>query len=66
MEDKHPDLFISGHSHILKVIHDKKLDILHMNPGAIGNYGIHKVKTILSFNIEGKDIKDLKVVEYPR
>ena len=66
LEDKHPDLFISGHSHILKVMHDKKLDILHMNPGAIGNYGIHKVKTILSFNIEGKDIKDLKVVEYPR
>ena len=47
-------------------MHDKKLDILHMNPGSIGNYGIHKVKTILIFNIKGKDIKDLKVVEYPR
>ena len=66
LEDKHPNLFISGHSHILKVMHDKQLDILHMNPGAIGNYGIHKVKTILTFNIKGKDIKNLKVVEYPR
>ena len=37
-----------------------------MNPGAIGDYGIHKVKTILSFKIEGKDIKDLKVIEFPR
>ena len=61
-----PDLFISGHSHILKVINDKKLKLLHMNPGAIGNYGIHKVKTILSFNIVGSEIKGLKVIEFPR
>ena len=66
LEDKRPDLFVSGHSHILKVMNDKKLDILHMNPGAIGNYGWHKVKTILAFNVEGKDIKDLRVVEFPR
>ena len=66
LEDKRPDLFISGHSHILKVMHDKKLNLLHMNPGAIGNYGWHKVKTILSFNIEGKEIKDLKVIEFSR
>ena len=66
LEDKHPDLFISGHSHILKVMHDKKLDILHMNPGAIGNYGIHKVKTILAFTINGKEIKDLRVIEFSR
>jgi len=66
LEYKRPNLFISGHSHILKVMHDKKLDILHMNPGAIGNYGWHKVKTILAFNVEGKDIKDLRVVEFPR
>ena len=59
-------MFISGHSHILKVMHDKKLDILHMNPGAIGNYGWHKVKTILAFNIYGKEIKDLRVIEFPR
>ena len=66
LKEKEPDLFISGHSHILKVMHDKSLNILHMNPGSIGNYGIHKVKTILTFNIEGKDIKDLRIVEYPK
>ena len=66
IEQSKPDLFICGHSHILKVMYDKKLQLLHMNPGAIGNYGIHKVKTILSFKIEGKDIKNLKVIEFPR
>ena len=63
---KQPNLFISGHSHILKVMHDKKLNILHMNPGAIGNYGWHKVKTILAFDVEGKDIKNLRVIEFTR
>ena len=66
LKDKRPDLFISGHSHILKVMHDKKLDILHMNPGAIGNYGWHKVKTILAFTVDGKEIKDLRVIEFTR
>jgi hypothetical protein len=66
IEQAKPDLFICGHSHILKVMYDKKHQLLHMNPGAIGDYGIHKVKTILSFKIEGKDIKDLKVIEFPR
>ena len=66
IEQSKPDLFICGHSHILKVMYDKKLQLLHMNPGAIGDYGIHKVKTILSFKIEGKDIKDLKVIEFTR
>ena len=66
LESKKPDLFISGHSHILKVIYDRKLDILHMNPGAIGNYGIRNVKTMLKFNIEGKEINNLKVIEFSR
>ena len=66
IKNKKPDLFISGHSHILKIIHDKELNLLHMNPGAIGNYGWHKVKTIISFNVNGKEIKDLKVIEFPR
>jgi len=66
IEQKKPDLFISGHSHILKVMYDKKHKLLHMNPGAIGDYGIHKVKTILCFTIDGKEIKDLQVVEFPR
>ena len=61
-----PDLFICGHSHILKVMYDKKYKLLHMNPGAIGDFGIHQAKTILSFKIDGKKIKDLKVVEFPR
>ncbi|QCX52722.1 metallophosphoesterase [Elizabethkingia sp. JS20170427COW] len=58
-----PQLFISGHSHILKVMMDQKNNILHMNPGACGKVGWHKVRTMLRFSIEGKDIKDLEVIE---
>ena len=58
-----PKLFICGHSHILKVMPDKKLDLLHMNPGAAGKYGFHKKRTMLRFNIEGDIIKDLVVIE---
>ena len=61
-----PQLFISGHSHILKVIYDKKLDLLHMNPGAAGYKGFHKVITALRFVIDGKNIRDLEVWEIPR
>lgn len=61
-----PDLFISGHSHILKVMPDKKLNLLHMNPGAAGKHGLHKVRTMLRFVIDGKDIKDLEVIEFNR
>ena len=61
-----PKIFICGHSHILKVMYDKKLKVLHINPGAVGNYGIHKVKTIIKFIIEEDNIKDLKIIEFPR
>ncbi|BAV94681.1 phosphodiesterase [Ichthyobacterium seriolicida] len=61
-----PKLFICGHSHILKVMHDKKLDLLHMNPGAIGKVGFHRVRTMLSFIIDGDDIQKLQVIEIPR
>ena len=61
-----PDLFISGHSHILKIIYDKKLDFLHMNPGAAGYNGFHKVCTALRFTVDGKDIRDLEIWEIPR
>ena len=61
-----PKLFIAGHSHILKVVNDKKLGLLHMNPGAIGKHGLHKVRTMLRFKIEGARIFDLEVVELPR
>ncbi|WP_320113020.1 metallophosphoesterase family protein [Draconibacterium orientale] len=63
---KPPNLFISGHSHILKVIFDHKLNCLHMNPGAAGYKGFHKVCTAMRFVIVGKDIRDLEVWEFPR
>ena len=58
-----PKLFISGHSHILKVQYDPKYKLLHLNPGAAGNYGWHKVRTMLRFEIEGEEIKNLEVIE---
>jgi putative phosphoesterase len=58
-----PQLFICGHSHILKVMYDDKLRCLHMNPGAAGNQGWHKVRTIIRFAIDGKDMKDCEVIE---
>ncbi len=58
-----PSLFICGHSHILKVMRDKEIGCLHMNPGACGIYGIHKMKTLLRFSIINKKIKNLEVVE---
>lgn len=64
LEIRRPKLFICGHSHILKVIYDKKYSMLYMNPGAAGNYGLHKVKTLLRFTIDKADIKDLEIVEF--
>jgi len=61
-----PDLFVSGLSHILKVIFDKKLGFLHMNPGAAGNKGFHKVLTAMRFVIDGKDIRDMEIWEMKR
>ncbi len=61
-----PDLFICGHSHILRVIKDEKLNLLHMNPGAIGIKGFHKVRTMLRFNISNGNINNLEVIEYKR
>lgn len=61
-----PNLFISGHSHILKVIYDKKLDLLHLNPGAAGKSGFHNVRTMLRFKIIGDQIKDLEIWEHKR
>ena len=61
-----PKLFISGHSHILKVQYDKKLNLLHMNPGAAGNHGFHKVKTMLRFEINHSNITNLEIIEMKR
>lgn len=58
-----PKLFICGHSHILKVMYDKKLHCLHLNPGAAGKQGWHKVKTLMRFDIDGAEIKHLEVIE---
>jgi predicted phosphodiesterase len=58
-----PKLFICGHSHILKVQFDQKLNLLHMNPGAAGISGFHKVRTMLRFTIEGEKIANLEVIE---
>ena len=63
IQENNPQLFISGHSHILKVMYDEKLQCLHMNPGAAGNQGWHKVRTIITFIIDGKNMKDCKVIE---
>lgn len=61
-----PKLFICGHSHILKVMPDRKLNLLHMNPGAMGKHGFHKVRTMLRFEIDGEKIQKLEVIEVPR
>lgn len=58
-----PQLFISGHSHILKVMYDDKFQCLHMNPGAAGKQGWHKVRTIIRFVIDGKEMKNCEVIE---
>tara|TARA_B110001454_G_C12421944_1_gene309756 strand:+ start:95 stop:592 length:498 start_codon:yes stop_codon:yes gene_type:complete len=58
-----PKIFISGHSHILKVQYDKKLNLLHLNPGAAGNHGFHKVRTMLRFSIDQERIYDLEIIE---
>ncbi len=56
-------LFISGHSHILKVMFDEELQCLHINPGAAGNSGWHKVKTLIKLTVDGNKMKDLQVIE---
>jgi len=63
IRNKRPDLFICGHSHILKVISDKENSLLHMNPGAAGQHGFHFIRTLLLFSISNGKISDLSVVE---
>ena len=58
-----PKLFICGHSHILKIIYDKKIKCLHINPGAAGKHGWQKVRTLVRFNISGDKIHDLQIIE---
>ena len=58
-----PQLFISGHSHILKVIYDKKIDCLHINPGAAGKQGWQQQRILIKVTIDGRTFKDLEIVE---
>lgn len=61
-----PTLFLSGHSHILKVVNDKKNRLLHINPGAAGNNGFHKIKTAVRFTLNSGDITDFQILEIDR
>lgn len=61
-----PKLFICGHSHILKVMFDKDFNLLHLNPGAAGIYGMHQVRTMLRFEIDKDQIKNLEIIELGR
>lgn len=61
-----PRIFICGHSHILKVIPDARYNLIHMNPGAAGKHGFHKIRTMLRFTIDGKKIQNLEVIEFPK
>ena len=61
-----PRLFVSGHSHILRVMNDPVYRLLHVNPGAAGEYGFHKVRTAVRFVVDGTDMRDMEVGEWPR
>ncbi len=66
LKNQPPNIFISGHSHILKVIFDKEFNLLHINPGAAGYNGFHKKSTAIRFIIDGKDIRELEIWEMDR
>ena len=61
-----PKLFICGHSHILKVMPDKQLGLIHMNPGAVGKHGFQKVRTMLRFELNKGKIENLEVIEFKK
>jgi putative phosphoesterase len=63
IEQEKPKLFVCGHSHILKVMYDQKYELLHINPGAAGKYGMHKSITAIRFVIEGENMRDLEVLD---
>lgn len=61
-----PKIFVSGHSHILRIIYDRVYDMLHINPGAAGCYGPHRERTAVRFTIDGEDIKDMEILRLER
>lgn len=66
IDEFRPDLFVCGHSHILKVVNDRRRNMLVVNPGAAGCQGFHIVRTALRFRIEDSDIRDMEVFELDR
>lgn len=66
IKEKPPKLLICGHSHILKVIYDKKYELLHINPGAAGKSGLHTLRTAVRLSIDGSNMKELEILEIPR
>lgn len=63
LQKESPKLFICGHSHILKVQFDKKLNLLHLNPGAAGKHGFHQVRTMLRFELNKGEIENMEIIE---
>ena len=63
LTEQKSNIYACGHSHILKVIYDKNLNVLHLNPGACGKEGFHKIRTALKFSIDGNEIKDMGIIE---
>lgn len=66
LKDEKIDILVCGHSHILKVMYDKKHNHLHINPGAAGKNGFHKFRTAIRFDISGNDISNMEILELPR
>ena len=63
LKEKIPDVFICGHSHILRIKKDPDYNLLYLNPGAAGNHGFHHMKTIVRFEVKGKELKKMEVIE---
>ena len=61
-----PKLFIAGHSHILRIIYDPVYELLHINPGAAGRNGFHRLRTAVRLTVDGSDLRDLEIGEWPR
>ena len=66
LQQKNPSIMVAGHSHILKIIYDKHLNLLHINPGAAGKTGLHKVITKVRITLDEGNISDSEVIEFPR
>lgn len=64
LQEDPPDLFLCGHSHLLRVMGDPRLHLLHMNPGACGNEGIHEFRTLIRMTLENRSFRDVEVVEF--